>query len=196
MWPGRSSTVEGCSGLSSSPPITSQRLEYAFSARPAFCRSTRMSSSTLTRPAFGSVGHSALPSAVTEPRTASKPLWIPKRTSQWPTPLITTVPGVPEPQETPQTARTDAMVIRTVHPAPRMARPVRTEAPTSVEAHSVDRSAAAVSSHFRGAARMGMTMGPLSLLLAGVILTTETMATLKPAVLKIRKQPPKCIFKI
>jgi hypothetical protein len=47
-----------------------------------------------------------------EPRTASKRPWTHRRTSRWPTPLIMMVPGVPEPLETPQTARTEAMVIQ------------------------------------------------------------------------------------
>jgi ABC-type Co2+ transport system permease subunit len=54
----------------------------------------------------------------------------------------------------------------------------------------------AVPSHLRGAARAGMTVGPLSTRLAGAILTTKAMATHKQAILKIRKQPPKAIFEI
>jgi hypothetical protein len=152
-----------------------------------------MSSSMLTSLAFDSVGRSALLLVDREPRTGSKRSWTLKRTSQSHTPSITTVPGVPEPLKASQTS---AMVIRTVLSAPRMARPVRTD-PSSVEVPpSMDRSDAAVPSHFRGVARAGMTVGPLSIQPAGAILTIEPTATHEQAVLKIRKPPPKFIFKI
>jgi hypothetical protein len=68
-----------------------------------------------------------------------------------------------------------------------VARPARTD-PASMEVpHSVDHLATAVRSHPRGAAHTGMTVGPLSIQLAGVILTTKATATLKPADLKIQK---------
>jgi hypothetical protein len=152
-----------------------------------------MSSSTLTSRVFDSVGRSAPLSAAREPRTASKQAWTRSQTSQWPTPSITTDPGAPDPLEAPQTG---AMVIRTVQLAPRVARPVRTD-PASVELPpSVDRLAAAVRSHPRGAARAGMTMGPLSIQPAGAILTTKPTATHEQAILKIQRQPPQSIFKI
>jgi ABC-type cobalamin transport system ATPase subunit len=78
-----------------------------------------------------------------------------------------------------------------------VARPVRTD-PASVEAHSVEAPpVGAVPGHrIQGAARAGMTVGLLSIRLAGAILTTKPTATLKPAILKIQKQPPQSIFKI
>jgi hypothetical protein len=196
MWLRRSSTAEGCSEPSSCRPITSPRLESGFSAHPACCRSTRMSSSTLTRQASVSAARSVLLSADKELQTASKRSWTRKRTSQWHTPSITTVPGTPEPLKAPQTARTDAMVIRTVQSAPRMAHPVRTD--LSVEALSMEAPPVrAVPRHPRGgAACAGMTVGPLSTQPAGAILTTKPTATLKPAVLKIQKPPPWTIFEI
>jgi hypothetical protein len=75
-----------------------------------------------------------------------------------------------------------------------VARPVRTEAPASVEARSVDRSVAAVRSHLRGAARAGMTVGPLSVQLAGALTTATTTVTHEQAILKIRFSIPKTIF--
>jgi hypothetical protein len=79
----------------------------------------------------------------------------------------------------------------------RVARPVRTD-PASVEALSVEAlPVGAVPGHrIHGVARAGMTVTPLSVRLAGAILTTDTTATREQAILKIRKQPPTCIFKI
>jgi hypothetical protein len=155
-----------------------------------------MSSSTLTRQASASAERSALLSADREPRTASKRSWILRRTSQSHTPSITTVPGVPEPQETPQTVRTETlMVIRTVL-LDQVARPVRTEAPVSVELPpSVDRLDGAVPGHFRGVARAGMTVGPLSVQPAGALTTATPTATHEQAILKIRFSIPRAIFK-
>jgi hypothetical protein len=92
--------------------------------------------------------------------------------------------------------QTSTMVIQTVL-LDQVARPVRTDL-ISVEAPlSVDRLVGATPGHrIRGAARTGMTVGPLSIQPAGTILTTKATATLKPAILKIQKQPPSTIFEI
>jgi hypothetical protein len=136
------------------------------------------------------VARSALLSAVKGPRTGSKRSWTHRQTSQWPTPSITTVPAAPEPQRTLRTVRTDAMVIQ-------VARPVRTD-PASVEVLSVEASpVGAVPGHrIQGAARAGMTVGPLSTQPAGAILTTKPTATCKQAVLKIQFSIPRAIFRI
>jgi hypothetical protein len=77
-----------------------------------------------------------------------------------------------------------------------VAHPVHTD--LSMDAPSVEAPpVGAVPGHrIPGTARVGMTMGPLSTWLAGMILTTEPTATLEPAILKIQKQPPSTTFEI
>jgi hypothetical protein len=75
-----------------------------------------------------------------------------------------------------------------------VARPVRTD--LSVEALSVEAPpVGAVPGHrIRGAARAGMTVGPLSVRPAGAILTTEATDTHERAILMIQFSIPKAIF--
>jgi hypothetical protein len=149
-----------------------------------------MSSCTPTRQEFDSAARSALLSAVKGPRTGSKRSWTHRRTSQWPTPSITTVPAAPEPQRTLRTVRTDAMVIQ----LEQVARPVRTD--LSVEAPSVEAPpVGAIPGHrIQGAARAGMTVGPLSTQLAGALTTATPTATHERAILKIQFSAPRAIF--
>jgi hypothetical protein len=183
MWPGHSSTAKGCSEPSSCRHIMSPQLEFVFSAHRACCRSIPTSSSMPTELASNSAACLEILRAARGLQTASKPLWTHRRTSQWCTPLITMDPGAPEP-------RTGAMVIQTVQLAPRVARPVRMD-PASVEVlQSVDHLAGVIPSHCQAVARAGMTVGPLSIQLAGGILTTKPTAMHKPANLKIRFHHP------
>jgi hypothetical protein len=78
-----------------------------------------------------------------------------------------------------------------------VAHPVRTvRTDLSVEAPSVEAPPriGAVPGHFRGAARAGMTVGALSLRLAGAILTIETTDTHEQAIQKIQFSTPRTIF--
>jgi hypothetical protein len=85
------------------------------------------------------------------------------------------------------------MVIRTVL-LEQVARPVRTD--LSVEALSVEASpVGAVPGHrIQGAARAGMTVGPLSVRLAGAPTTATSTATHEQAILKIQFSLPRAIF--
>jgi hypothetical protein len=119
----------------------------------------------------------------------------PQRTSQWPTPSITMVQDAPAAPEAPQTVRTGAIMVIQLD---QVARPVCTD-PASVEVPlrvEVPRIGAVPGHRIQGAARAGMTVGPLSIRPAGTILTTEPTATHEQAILRIQKQPPSTIFEI
>jgi hypothetical protein len=88
------------------------------------------------------------------------------------------------------------MVIQTVHLALQLARPVHTDLISIEVLPSMDRLDGAIPSHLRGEAHTGMTVGPLSIWLAGATLTTVPTATHERAILNIHTSPPEAIFRI
>jgi ABC-type cobalamin transport system ATPase subunit len=74
-----------------------------------------------------------------------------------------------------------------------VARPVRTD-PASVEVPLSVEVGAVPGHRIQGAARAGMTVGPLSIQLAGAPTTAISTATHEQAILKIQFSTPRAIF--